>query len=104
MGRFKHDGCDHAEVMGFFPSAEAEAPVVACLESGEIVFGTGRDQVVTAIARELEELVCHDRAEGVHSPIFPDQVAMAVAHEPRLRIKRTGGEIATENVFCHGQS
>lgn len=50
VGGFEDDGGSEAGFEGFGPAGDAEAPVVAGVEAGEVVFGDGGGEVVAAAA------------------------------------------------------
>src|SRR5437016_12953137 len=65
-------------LVGLTPRGRAYAPAVTRLETGEVVFGHRRDQVVALRARKLEKLGGHLHADDVQAVIVGAGVAAAV--------------------------
>ena len=90
MGGFKSDRCDHTSFEGSFPRFDANAPAVASFESGEAVFGAGRDQVVADGCLVVEEFVGHEDTNGVLADVVGAAIALAVAVETGERVDAAG--------------
>ena len=102
VGGFEDDwGCE-VGFEGFGPTRDAEAPVVAGFEAGEVVFGDGGGEVVAAAAGEEEEFFGHNGADGVEAFVIRAGAAVAVAVEAGERGGAAGLEGSSEDVGGHG--
>lgn len=101
VGGFEDDGGRQTGVVGFDPAAEAEAPVVAGSESGELPLRARSAEVVAAAAGEFEKFVGHDRAECVLPLILGMIDAVAVTGEAGHGVPAAGNERTAEDVGGH---
>ena len=95
---FQHDSRRGIGLKGFLPAGGAQAPLVAVLEAGKSELRARRAQVVAAAFGKFEKLVCHFRADDVHSSITRAGAAAAVPMPAGERIERAGNENGADDV------
>lgn len=83
------------------PAGDAEAPAVAGLEAGEIVFRGGGGQVVPVVTGELEERAGDHGADHVETVIAGAGMAIAIAVEAGEGFGAAGLEWRAEHVGRH---
>lgn len=94
----KHNVRGRAVFMRTQPVHCGYAPAVAGLESGKAVQRHRGDEVVADRALMLEEIVCHDRTDGVAPAILRIRSAATVAKEACDRIGAARLQLTTEHV------
>ena len=67
MACFENNLWRAARLESFLPTFDAKAPAVAVFETWKFVFGPRSGQVVSSRLGKMEELVCHNCANGVQS-------------------------------------
>lgn len=85
VSRGENDGRGIASFDGFQPAARTEAPAVARTETGKIIFGLGRDQVVAGGKIGREKNVGDFNAHRVATVILGAGIAVSVPEEARER-------------------
>lgn len=101
VGGFEDDGGSHAGFMGFHPTVQAEAPVVAVGEPGEVPFRARRDEVIAPVPAEFQKFMGHDGADGVLSKILRVEDAIAAARKAGHGIGAAGEEGIAKYIRRH---
>lgn len=102
VGGFENDWWSEIRFEGFGPAGNAEAPAIAGIEPGKLVFGDRGGEIVAAGLREEEEFFRHDGADRVEALVIRTRTAVAVAVESGERGSAAGLERGSEDVGGHG--
>lgn len=98
MGRGERDGRGHAGFERLLPATGADAPTIAGLKAGEVVFGRGGREVVARREAEGEEVSRDLDADGVAALVLRTRVTVAVAKKAGKGLKRARLERPAEDV------
>ena len=96
-GRDNHRTSDPL-IRSVLPSLRADAPPIARGKAREPVLGNGRDQVVPSGARKIEELLGHDAANRMQTPVVPVGIAATVPVPARQGVYRACLQIPSEDI------
>lgn len=98
VGSREYDGASHSLVGSVFPCLGADAPPVARREAGEPVLGHRRDQIVPLGARELQEPLGDQAANGMQAPVVAVSIAAAIPVPSRQGVGRASLQLGPKNV------
>src|SRR5262245_35858509 len=98
MGRAQHHARRLPGLECLLPAGSAQAPAVACLQSGKPIIRHRRRKIVAARFGEFQELVRHHRTNGMAADFLFGSIAAAVAEESGHRLDRTFLKLAAEDV------
>ena len=82
------------------PTATAKTPEVPSLEAGKTIFGHRGHQVVPLIATELEECLCHLRADSMLTNVVGTRITKTSSKEASHRFA-AASTVASQNVSSH---
>lgn len=102
MRGLEDDGRRITRLKGLFPALDAQAPLVAGLETGKIPLRNGSDEVIPPGLGKFQKVLGHAGADKVQADVIGAGSAAAVAIESCQRVKSARLQIATENIFGHG--
>ena len=104
VGGGENDECGDALFVRAQPRVGRHAPAVAGLESGKVVLGRRRAQVVADAPLIFEKLPGHDGADRVTSEVTRAGAAAAVTVEAGERVGAARLERAAEHIALHRES
>jgi hypothetical protein len=101
MRGLKIDRCGTLVIKCSFPPGDANAPLIARLESGEAPFRMRRDEIVSVENREIQEFARDLNAHRVQPEIFRASAAEAVAIKAGHRVATTTFQFRSQNIRGH---
>ena len=101
VGGFKVDGWRDTGIEGFLPAQHTQAPLVAGLEAGEVIFWVRRDQVIAHHLGENQKILGHAGTHGVNADIICAGVAAAIAEEAGERVIAAIFQLSAQYIACH---
>lgn len=101
VGGGKDDGWRAAGVESVLPTSDAQAPEVPGLQSGEVVFRGGRDEVVALGDGEREEFGGHFSADDMDAVVTGTCPAIAVPVEASPWMPATNLQLSAQHVGWH---
>jgi len=102
VGGFQDDRRGLSRLEGFCPARDAEAPVIARIQTGKVVFWDRRGEVIALLAAESEKSFCHHRTNRVETSVIRPGPAKAVAIKSGDRAVAAGLQWGSEDVGGHG--
>ena len=84
-----------------FPPRDANAPLIAWLQSGEAPLRVRRDEIVSVEHREIQEFARGLNAHCVQPEIFRASTAEAVAIKAGHRVATTTFQFRSQNIRGH---
>ena len=92
-------------VEGLLPTEDAEAPVVAGIESREGELRTWSDEVVSLFLAENQKFFSENDANAMQPTVAGSGPAAAIAKEPGHRVGGTSGQFFAKDVeIRHGMT
>ncbi len=101
MCRLKIDRCRDAVLQSVFPTRDANAPLLARLQSGKPPFRMRRDQIVPVEHGEIEKLAGSLHANSVLPHIFGAGATITIAIKSGEWIATTAAKLRAKNISRH---
>jgi hypothetical protein len=102
--RFQINFAGQAALQRRRPTCDADAPLVAGFETGEVVLWPRCDEVVAVEHREVEEVLIDEHTDRMQAAVFRAGAAIAVAEEAGHRLAAAAFQFGAEDVSGHGRT
>ena len=98
MRCFQIDSAGATALHGCFPARHADAPFVARFQTGKIIFGPRRDEIVAIKHRKIQEVAIDQNTNGMQPDIFRTGAAVAIAIEAGAWLATAAFEFVAQDI------
>src|SRR5947209_7809597 len=98
MRRFQINFSCETAFQRSLPARHANAPFVARFQTGEVVFRSWRDEIISIERGEIEKVLIDTNANRVQSNIFRASPAKTIAIKSRERIPAAALQFGSKNI------